>query len=84
MKVTSQSTLVVTKGGKPHDVPPGTPVDIDDEEARELIARGIAVKAAKAETPAPEKPEKPEKTDPAKNNGGGTGQGNGQKDGKQQ
>lgn len=79
MKITSQSTLVVTKNGKPQDVPPGTPVDIDDEEARDLIERGIVVKAAKAEAPAPEKPEKPEKPDPTKNNGG-----NGQKDGKQQ
>lgn len=79
MKVTSHSTLVVTKNGKPHEVPPGTPVDIEDEEARDLIERGLAVKAAKAESPAPEKPEKPEKPDPTKNNGG-----NGQKDGKQQ
>lgn len=79
MKVTSHSTLVVTKNGKPHEVPPGTPVDIEDEEARDLIERGLAVKAAKAEAPAPEKPEKPEKPDPTKNNGG-----NGQKDGKQQ
>ena len=81
MKVTSHSTLVVTKNGKPHEVPPGTPVDIDDEEALDLIKRGHAAKVAKAETPAPEKPEKP---DPAKNNGSGNGQGNGQKDGKQQ
>ena len=69
MKVTSNSTLVVTKGGKPHDIAPGTPVDIDDDEARDLIARGIAVKVAKAEAPAPTTP------DPARNNGGDTGQG---------
>jgi len=76
MKITSHSTLVVTKGGKPHDIPPGTPVDIDDEEAKDLIARGIAVKVAKAEAPAPE--------NPAKNNGGGnSGAGNSQ-GGKQQ
>jgi hypothetical protein len=77
MKVTSHSTLVVTKDKKPHEVPPGTPVEIDDEEALDLIERGLAVEAVKAT--APEKPEKPEKTDPAKNNGG-----NGQKNGKQQ
>lgn len=76
MKVTSHSTLVVTKNGKPHEVPPGTPVDIEDEEARDLIERGHAVEAVKAAAPAPEKLEK---TDPAKNNGG-----NGQKNGKQQ
>lgn len=41
MKVISHSTLVVTKEGKPHDVPPGTPVDLNDEEAKDLIKRGI-------------------------------------------
>ena len=78
MKIVSHTTLVVTKGGKPQDIAPNTPVDIDDDEARDLIERGLAVKAAKTETPAPEK------TDPAKNNGGGNpGAGNGQ-GGKQQ
>jgi hypothetical protein len=80
MKITSHTTLVVTKGGKPQDIAPNTPVDIDDDEARDLIERGLAVKAAKAETPAPEKLEK---TDPAKPNSN-SGNGNGQKnDGKQ-
>lgn len=80
MKVTSYSTLVATKNGKPYDVPPGMPVELEDEEAADLIKRGIAVKAAKAEAPAPEKLEK---TDPAKPNSN-SGNGNGQKnDGKQ-
>ncbi len=50
MKVTSHTTLVVGKAGKSEQVPPGTPVDIDDEEAKDLIARGIAVKVGKADT----------------------------------
>lgn len=72
MKITSHTTLVVTKGGKPQDIAPNTPVDIDDDEARDLIERGLAVKAAKSEAPAPEK------ADPAKSNGGNSGAGNGQ------
>lgn len=60
MKVTSHSTLVVGRPGKAEDIPPGTPVNIDDEEARDLIARGIAVKVGKAET----KPAEPQGSEP--------------------
>lgn len=55
MKVTSHTTLVVGKAGKSEQVPPGTPVDIDDEEAKDLIARCIAVKVGKADTKPAEK-----------------------------
>ena len=55
MKVTSHTTLVVGKAGKSEQVPPGTPVDIDDEEAKDLIARGIAVKVGKTDTKPAEK-----------------------------
>lgn len=58
MKVTSHTTLVVGKAGKSEQVPPGTPVDIEDEEARDLIARGIAVRAGKAESKPAEKESK--------------------------
>jgi hypothetical protein len=61
MKVTSHTTLVVGKAGKSQQVPPGTPVDIDDDEAKDLIARGIAVKVGKAETkPAEKEPKEPQ------------------------
>jgi hypothetical protein len=61
MKVTSHTTLVVGKAGKSEQVPPGTPVDIDDDEAKDLIARGIAVKVGKAETkPAEKEPKEPQ------------------------
>lgn len=61
MKITSHTTLVVGKAGKSEEVPPGTPVDIDDDEARDLIARGIAVKVGKAETkPAEKEPKEPQ------------------------
>ncbi len=53
MKITSHTTLVVGKVGKAEEIPPGTPVDIDDDEAKDLIARGIAVKAGKAESKCP-------------------------------
>lgn len=60
MKVTSHTTLVVGKAGKSEQVPPGTPVELDDEEAKDLIARGIAVKVGKAETkPAEKEPKEP-------------------------
>ncbi len=55
MKVTSHTTLIVGKAGKSEQVPPGTPVDIEDEEARDLIARGIAVRVSKAESKPAEK-----------------------------
>lgn len=55
MKVTSHTTLVVGKAGKSEQVPPGTPVDLDDDEAKDLIARGIAVKVGKAEAKPAEK-----------------------------
>jgi hypothetical protein len=55
MKVTSHTTLVVGKAGKSEQVPPGTPVDIDDDEAKDLIARGIAVKVGKADVKPAEK-----------------------------
>lgn len=55
MKVTSHTTLVVGKAGKSEQVPPGTPVDLDDDEAKDLIARGIAVKVGKAEAKPTEK-----------------------------
>lgn len=55
MKVTSHTTLVVGKAGKSEQVPPGTPVELDDEEAKDLIARGIAVKVAKTDAKPAEK-----------------------------
>ncbi len=55
MKVTSHTTLVVGKAGKSEQVPPGTPIDLDDEEAKDLIARGIAVKVSKADAKPAEK-----------------------------
>jgi hypothetical protein len=55
MKVTSHTTLIVGKAGKSEQVPPGTPVDLDDDEAKDLIARGIAIKAGKAEAKPAEK-----------------------------
>lgn len=55
MKVTSHTTLIVGKAGKSEQVPPGTPVDLDDDEAKDLIARGIAVKVGKAEAKPAEK-----------------------------
>jgi len=61
MKIISHTTLVVGKAGKTEEVPPGTPVDIDDDEAKDLIARGIAQRAAKAETKTTEKEKTPEK-----------------------
>lgn len=61
MKVTSHTTLVVGKAGKSEQVPPGTPVDLDDDEAKDLIARGIAVKVGKVETkPAEKEPKEPQ------------------------
>ena len=60
MKVTSHTTLVIGKAGKSEQVPPGTPVDIEDEEAKDLIARGIAVRVSKAES----KPAEKETKDP--------------------
>lgn len=62
MKVTSYSTLIVGKAGKPEEVPPGTPVNLDDDEARDLIERGIVVKVGKAAA-APVEP--PAETPPA-------------------
>jgi hypothetical protein len=55
MKVTSHTTLVVGKAGKSEQVPPGTPVELDDEEAKDLIVRGIAVKVGKNDTKPAEK-----------------------------
>ncbi len=61
MKITSHTTLVVGKVGKAEEIPPGTPVDIDDDEAKDLIARGIAVKAGKAESkPSEKEPKEPQ------------------------
>lgn len=59
MKVISHTTLVVGKAGKSHPVPPGTPVDVEDEEARDLIARGLAVKVGKADKPVEKEPKEP-------------------------
>ena len=59
MKVISHTTLVVGKAGKSHPVPPGTPVDVEDEEARDLIARGLAIKVGKADKPAEKEPKEP-------------------------
>lgn len=55
MKITSHTTLVVGKAGKAEEIPPGTPVDIDDDEAKDLIARGIAIKLNKADAKPAEK-----------------------------
>ncbi|MFO0110419.1 MAG: hypothetical protein ACK52W_07805 [Alphaproteobacteria bacterium] len=57
MKITSHTTLVVGKANRSEQIPPGTPVDIEDEEAKDLIARGLAVRIGKekpARTTAPE------------------------------
>ena len=64
MKITSHTTLVVGKAGKTEEVPPGTPVDIDDDEAKDLIARGIAQRVAKAEAKTTEKEKTPSRTKP--------------------
>lgn len=61
MRVTSHTTLIVGKAAKSEQVPPGTPVDIDDDEAKDLIARGIAVKVGKADAKSAEKEKVPEK-----------------------
>ena len=61
MRITSHTTLIVGKAGKAEEVPPGTPVELDDDEAKSLIARGIAQRAAKAEAKTPEKEKAPEK-----------------------
>jgi hypothetical protein len=55
MKVTSHTTLVIGKAGKAEEIPPGTSVDIDDDEAKDLIARGIAIKVGKADAKPAEK-----------------------------
>lgn len=67
MKVISHSTLVVTKDGKPHDVPPGTPVDLNDEEAKDLIKRGIVTAVVTGEAKPTDK-----ETLPKDKAGGGT------------
>lgn len=56
MKVISRSTLVVTKDGKPHDVPPGTPVELDKAEAEDLIKRGIVTAVDTGEGKSAEQP----------------------------
>ena len=70
MKVTSHTTLVVGKAGKSEQVPPGTPVDLDDDEAKDLIARGIAVKVGKADSKPAEK-EPPQSGKPPAEGGNG-------------
>jgi len=47
MKITSHTTLVVGKANRSEQVPPGTPVELEDEEAKDLIARGLAVRVGK-------------------------------------
>ena len=42
MKITSHTTLVTGSDKGPVDHPPGTPVDLRIDEARDLIARSIA------------------------------------------
>ncbi len=49
MRITSHTTLITGKPGKPEAIEPGVAVDLDDEEAKDLIARGLAVRAAKIE-----------------------------------
>lgn len=61
MKVTSHTTLVIGKAGKSEHVPPRTPVELDDEEAKDLIARGLAIKVGKADAKPAEKEKTPEK-----------------------
>jgi hypothetical protein len=82
MRIKSHTTLLVGEGKKAEYIEPGKAVELDDEEAADLIKRGFAVKAGKAEVPVPEK------TDLSKNNTGngqatGNQGGNGQ-GGKQQ
>ncbi|MBL0320083.1 MAG: hypothetical protein IPP74_12470 [Alphaproteobacteria bacterium] len=50
MRITSHTTLVVGKPGKAESVLPGTAVDIDDDEAEDLIHRGLAVKVVKTKS----------------------------------
>jgi len=67
MRITSHTTLLVGEGKDAEYVQPGTPVELDDKEAAKLIARGLAVKAVKAE-PKPADKETP----PKEKTGGGT------------
>jgi hypothetical protein len=71
MKVTSHTTLVVGKAGKSEQVPPGTPVELDDEEAKDLIARGIAIKVGKADKPAEKETKEPQGGKPPAESGNG-------------
>ena len=62
MKVTSHTTIAVTKEKKLHYLPPGTVVELEKEEALDLIQRGIAVSA---EPPKDKPVDKDKPTDPA-------------------
>ncbi|MBL0319779.1 MAG: hypothetical protein IPP74_10905 [Alphaproteobacteria bacterium] len=64
MKITSHTTLVVGKAGKTEEVPPGAPVDIDDDEAKDLIARGIAVRVGKSDKSAEKETKEPQGSKP--------------------
>lgn len=55
MRITSHTTLLVGKGENAEYVEPGTVVELEDDEAEKLIARGFAVKAVKAESKPAEK-----------------------------
>ena len=65
MRITSHTTLVTGKPGKMEAIEPGVAVDVDDEEAKDLIARGLAVRAAKAEKEAHPKDKPADKDNPA-------------------
>ena len=66
MRITSHTTLLVGDAKTAEYVIPGTVVELDDDEAGKLIARGLAVKAAKPETKPADK-----ETPPKDNVGGG-------------
>lgn len=66
MRIISHTTLVVGEGKKAEHVEPGKPVELDDDEAADLIKRGLAVKAVKVESKPADK-----ETPPKDKTGGG-------------
>lgn len=67
MRITSHTTLLVGDAKNAEYVIPGTVVELDDDEAGKLIARGLAVKAAKPEAKPADK-----ETQSKDKSGGGT------------
>lgn len=67
MRITSHTTLLVGDAKNAEYVIPGTVVELDDNEAGKLIARGLAVKVAKPEVKPADK-----EMQPKDKSGGGT------------